>query len=61
MCSQEVVPSPCIGICQIDEAVGWCAGCLRTRPEIGAWLAASNDERRAILTEIERRRELLQS
>ena len=61
MFSQEVVPSPCIGICHIDEAIGWCAGCLRTRTEIGAWLAASADERRAILAAVEQRRELLQS
>lgn len=31
------VPSPCIGVCRIDEATGWCAGCLRTRTEIADW------------------------
>ena len=61
MTFNEMVSSPCIGICHVDEAIGWCAGCLRTRAEIGAWLAASADERRAILAAVEQQRELLQS
>lgn len=31
------VPSPCIGVCRIDPASGWCAGCLRTLDEITEW------------------------
>jgi uncharacterized protein len=29
--------SPCINICQMHEATGWCAGCLRTLDEIADW------------------------
>lgn len=31
------VPSPCINVCRIDDASGWCEGCLRTLDEIAAW------------------------
>ena len=30
-------PSPCINVCRMDEATGWCAGCLRSIDEIAAW------------------------
>lgn len=35
--ARSCVPSPCIGVCRIDEAAGWCVGCLRTRDEITDW------------------------
>jgi predicted Fe-S protein YdhL (DUF1289 family) len=47
--------SPCTGICQIDGATGWCAGCWRTLDEIARWSAASADEKRAILRRLEKR------
>ena len=28
------LPSPCQSVCVMDEASGWCRGCLRTLPEI---------------------------
>jgi predicted Fe-S protein YdhL (DUF1289 family) len=31
------VPSPCISVCRIDAASGWCTGCLRTLDEIAGW------------------------
>jgi predicted Fe-S protein YdhL (DUF1289 family) len=31
------VPSPCINVCRMDEASGWCEGCLRTIDEIACW------------------------
>jgi predicted Fe-S protein YdhL (DUF1289 family) len=33
----EAIASPCIGVCRMDEATGWCAGCLRTLDEIATW------------------------
>lgn len=33
-------PSPCIGICRIDDATGLCAGCARTGEEIAIWRQA---------------------
>lgn len=31
------VPSPCMSVCQMNDASGWCSGCLRTLEEIAAW------------------------
>ena len=42
-------PSPCVNICQMDAATGWCAGCLRTLDE---------PRRRAVLAALPQRREL---
>jgi len=41
--------SPCVDICQLDVATGYCIGCARTGEEIGAWSGMSTDERRAVL------------
>jgi predicted Fe-S protein YdhL (DUF1289 family) len=50
------VPSPCIGVCRLDEANGLCAGCLRTAAEIAAWPFASNTERLEIVQRLRQRR-----
>ena len=31
------LPSPCVGICRLDERSGLCVGCWRRLAEIGAW------------------------
>lgn len=31
------IPSPCISVCRMDAATGWCKGCYRTIDEIIAW------------------------
>ncbi len=49
------VPSPCIGICSMDEENVYCRGCYRTRDEIGGWVLMSRDEKLALL-EISRTR-----
>ncbi len=41
--------SPCVGICQLDAASGYCVGCARTGAEIGSWAGMSDGERRAVL------------
>jgi hypothetical protein len=41
--------SPCVGICQLDAASGYCVGCARTGAEIGGWAGMSDGERRAVL------------
>ncbi len=41
--------SPCIGICQLDAASGYCVGCARTGAEIGGWAGMTDAERRAVL------------
>jgi predicted Fe-S protein YdhL (DUF1289 family) len=40
--------SPCIGVCVIDAASGWCRGCGRTIEEIAGWLDFTAAERRRI-------------
>lgn len=50
------VQSPCINVCRMDDATGWCAGCLRTIDEIAAWSALDDEARREIWVDLGRRR-----
>jgi uncharacterized protein len=50
------IPSPCIGVCQLDPASGLCTGCMRTLDEIAAWPAAGEAERLAIVQRLRARR-----
>ena len=40
--------SPCIGVCEIDVATGWCNGCARTSEEISGWGMAAHHDKLAI-------------
>jgi predicted Fe-S protein YdhL (DUF1289 family) len=53
--SRERPPSPCTNVCTLD-AQGFCAGCLRTGPEIGRWLAMSAAEQWQLIAELNARR-----
>jgi hypothetical protein len=44
--------SPCIKICQIDQASRMCTGCLRTLDEIAAWASYSDAERQRVLDDL---------
>ncbi|MDD5030512.1 MAG: DUF1289 domain-containing protein [Rhodoferax sp.] len=46
------LPSPCMSVCQMDAASGWCLGCLRTLPEIAAWGQADESSKRQIWSAI---------
>jgi uncharacterized protein len=48
--------SPCVGICEMDQASGFCRGCLRTLPEIARWGGLSLGERRMVKSAIAERR-----
>ena len=50
------VPSPCINVCQMDPATGYCRGCLRTIEEIADWLELANEEKLQVLQRLEERR-----
>lgn len=50
------VPSPCISVCQIDDATGHCLGCYRDIDEIREWPILSGDEKRAVIARIAERR-----
>ncbi|MBY0573589.1 MAG: DUF1289 domain-containing protein [Undibacterium sp.] len=53
---EEVVASPCIKQCQLDETRQTCIACLRSLDEIMAWSSASNETKRAIWQAIKLRR-----
>lgn len=46
--AQSPVPSPCISVCRMDPATGWCEGCRRTIDEIAGWSAMDDAARRAV-------------
>ncbi|MEL6920463.1 MAG: DUF1289 domain-containing protein [Pseudomonadota bacterium] len=47
--------SPCILVCTIDDASGFCHGCGRTRDEIGAWTMYSDTQRADIMASLDDR------
>jgi predicted Fe-S protein YdhL (DUF1289 family) len=48
--------SPCINICRMHAATGWCEGCLRTIDEIATWGRMDEAARRAALDRLPARR-----
>lgn len=50
------VKSPCIGVCVLDPAAGYCTGCFRTGNEIGAWMGMSDGSKKRVLETIRKRR-----
>ncbi|HSC23355.1 MAG TPA: DUF1289 domain-containing protein [Casimicrobiaceae bacterium] len=54
--SASPVPSPCISVCRIDEAIGLCVGCLRTLDEIASWSTLDDAGRRSVWQAIAQRR-----
>ena len=40
--------SPCVGVCKLDEASGWCFGCGRTDGEIENWQSFDDSTREAL-------------
>jgi len=50
------VASPCNSVCSIDRETGFCAGCFRTLAEIASWSELSAQEKRAIVSMLDRRR-----
>ena len=50
------VKSPCINVCRMHAATGWCEGCLRTIDEIAAWGALDDGLKREVLALLPERR-----
>ena len=50
------VASPCISLCQMHPATGWCLGCLRTLDEIAAWGGLDDAAKRDLLVRLAPRR-----
>ena len=51
----KIATSPCMSVCQMDEASGLCQGCLRTLDEIAHWGQADVLAKRAVWALIESR------
>jgi len=50
------IPSPCIGVCTLDNDTGRCVGCMRTTGEIAEWGGATNERRFEIVQLLKQRR-----
>ena len=48
--------SPCVSLCQMHAATGWCRGCLRTLDEIAGWSRLDNTRKYAVLHQLPARR-----
>ena len=50
------VASPCVQVCILDDALGHCIGCGRTRAEIWKWTRCGDDEKREIVVRAAQRK-----
>ena len=50
------VASPCISVCRVDPATGFCEGCLRTIDEIAGWGTMADERKLAVLEALSHRR-----
>ena len=57
----QAVSSPCLSVCQMDEASGLCRGCLRTLQEIARWSQLDPPAKRSVWGQIEQRIAVLRS
>lgn len=51
----HAMPSPCVSVCEMDEAAMRCKGCFRTLDEIGVWSILDDAEKNAVWLAIEAR------
>jgi predicted Fe-S protein YdhL (DUF1289 family) len=51
------IESPCVRVCAVDPATGWCRGCYRTLEEISSWTRYTPLERRRIMVRLPARRD----
>ena len=51
----EEIQSPCIGVCSMDEATGFCHGCYRTIEEIKGWWNMAPAEQKSLLSVLDAR------
>jgi len=52
--------SPCVNVCEMDAASGWCRGCARRIDEIAGWGMAAPATQQRILDMLPPRRAELQ-
>ena len=56
---QGMLPSPCVGICRLDNATGWCLGCARDTNELASWRTLSPVDQARIWADLPRRKIIL--
>lgn len=44
----QYLPSPCVSVCVMDDASGYCRGCWRSIDEIAAWSTLDDAGKRAV-------------
>lgn len=49
------IASPCIGVCTMSEATGYCQGCYRTMDEIRDWWDMTSEQKRDVLSVLDQR------
>jgi uncharacterized protein len=59
--SPVTIETPCKKICVLDATSDQCAGCGRTRREIGGWLSMTAAERRAVMAQLPVRMKALEA
>lgn len=55
MSNIEDIVSPCIGVCAINDANGFCHGCYRTVEEIREWWNMTDQEREKVMGTLDQR------
>lgn len=58
---QDDVPSPCIGVCTIDEDSGFCLGCARSLKEVAGWRRLTTEQKQAVVGALEERKRRLRA
>ena len=53
--TEQVVASPCIGVCSMDDLSGLCMGCFRTIDEIRSWWDLDDSSKQAIIAQASNR------
>ena len=51
--------SPCVGICKLDDATGYCLGCGRSGDEVAQWVVMSEAQRDDVWLKLPARLEIL--
>lgn len=51
----EDIVSPCIGVCAMNDANGFCQGCYRTVEEIREWWNMTDQEREKVMGALDQR------
>ena len=47
-----LAPSPCIGVCRLDDATGWCVGCGRAGDELFGWGELTEARKRQVWAQL---------